>query len=67
MDDAPKVRLASVETIDGRSILSMRTVENIDVHFELDDMALGVLYLTIPGVMEERLGDSPRAFWRGQG
>ena len=68
MTDEPRVQLATVEIEeDGRTILTLRTVEHIDVRFELDDMALGCLYLTAPYATAERFEkshDESRVFWR---
>ena len=66
--DEPKVQLATIEIEeDGRTILMLRTVENLDVRFEIDDVALGALYFTAPYAIRQRFEEShdeTRAFWR---
>lgn len=62
MDDIPKVRRAVIDTTDGQSVLRMHTLEGIEVSFDLDDMALVTIGLSVNIALEQSLERDLRVF-----
>lgn len=47
MDDAVRVKLAAATTNENGTSLMFKTVEGVNINFLLDDLALGILGLTL--------------------
>ncbi|MGZ6788360.1 MAG: hypothetical protein ACXVGN_00255 [Mycobacteriaceae bacterium] len=62
MSDVAQVKVAALVVDGTKTYLELRTVEDVDIRFELDDVALGLLGLTVRSVMQLALGREPRVF-----
>lgn len=62
MNDFPKVRFATLVDQPNGLLLTLRTVEGIDVQFMLDDLAATTLYATTAGALEMGASRAPIVF-----